>query len=205
MLPGYYPTVMREPNDDEYYVMKAYERHTSRCPHCVRPLRIRGEGKALCDRGFKYARDVANYIFTQNGKFFSVVASERGRRVQVKMPRESLGVRSLLAAIEDGLILYSQPSITGIPCHNIRQWQTTASYKQSRHQSPKLKTYKIIERKPQQVEPEAFPRRIVHRHTGHPPLYNAGCVGQPQSQHEPLHRYWIIERYPRARAPGTLA
>lgn len=185
--------------------MKAYEKHLHRCSHCVCALRIRGEGKALCDRGYQYALDVANYIFSQNGKYFSVVASERGRRVQVKMPRECLGVRSLLAAIEDGLVVHSQQSIIGIPCRHIRQCQTTTNYKQSRHQSQMLKTYKIIERKPQQVEPEAFPPRILRRHMGHPPLYNSGFVGQPQSQRESHHSYRIVERYPRTRVRGILA
>ena len=202
---GFYLTVVREPRDDENYVMKAYERHLSRCTHCDISSSSRRDEYVLCDRGYRYARDVANYIFPRNGKYFSVVASEKGSRVQVKIPREAQGVRSLLAAIEDDLILHSQKTATGIQYNHIHQLQQITDRLGSRSQSPKLKTYKIIERKPQLAETEAFPCCILRRHTGHPPLYNTGCVGQPQSRHKSCHRNRIVERYPRACARGTLA
>jgi hypothetical protein len=150
--PGNYLTIMREPYDDEQYVMSAYERHLNRCTQCVSPLNRSGRGSALCGRGYKYARDVASYLFSRNGKHFSVVASESGRLIQVKTPQNPFAVRNLLAAIEAGLHLYPQEEITSDLC---QPRQPVAKQIQPQYQSPKLKTYKIIERKPRAVQPTA--------------------------------------------------
>ncbi len=146
---GNYLTIMREPYDDEQYVMTAYERHSNRCTQCVSHLNMSRRGPTLCRRGYKYARDVAGYLFSLNGKHFSVVASESGRLIQVKTPHNAFAVRSLLAAIEAGLPLYPREGITSDHC---QPQQPVTKQIQPQYQSPKLKTYKIIERKPRAVQ-----------------------------------------------------
>lgn len=138
--------------------------------------------------------------FRPGGKCFSVVASERGRRVQVKIPRESPGIRSLLVAIEDDLKLCSRKPIADVKSYQIRQQQPSTSNIQSRSQLPKLKTYKIIEQKPHQADYQALLHRTLCRHVGCLPLHNTGCIGRSESRIGSQDNYWVVERYPRACA-----
>lgn len=145
---GNYLSFVREPHDDEKYVMAAYERHSSRCTKCSIPFELSGRA-SLCARGYQYARDVANYLFAQEGKNFSVVARERGKSVQVKIPRNAVAVHSLLAAIEAGLHLYIRKAI---PFDRYHTPQPGTKHIQLPNQSPKVRRYKIIERKPRTLQ-----------------------------------------------------
>lgn len=72
---------------------------------------------SLYARGYEYAYEATNYLFTQEGKNFSVVTRERGKSVQVKIPRSAVAVHSLLAAIKAGLHLYIRKAILFDRCH----------------------------------------------------------------------------------------
>ncbi|RHZ46561.1 uncharacterized protein CDV56_101552 [Aspergillus thermomutatus] len=96
---------VRELEDDEEYVMTAFERHASHCSQCADPLRVHQEDRTLCDRGRQYAIDVAEYLYSENGKAKSVIDRELSQPTLVKIPRDCVAVRGLLLAIEDGLRL----------------------------------------------------------------------------------------------------
>jgi hypothetical protein len=95
-------TPVRDPRDDEAYVLMRFERHAGHCSRCLDPLDAYREGRSLCERGHQYAIDVASYIFSRNGKAYSVDE----RRVLVKLRREWKAARRLLLAIEEGLRLH---------------------------------------------------------------------------------------------------
>ena len=196
MKPGNYFTIVREPHDDEQYVMTTYERHSSHCTQCVNPLKIQGAGQTLCGRGHKYARDVADYLFAQNGKHFSVVAREKGRLIQIKTPSNAFAVRSLLAAIEDGLHLYSRKAITGAHPYPIHPRHPAINQIQPRNQPLVLKTYEIIERKPQSAQPVASLRHSLRRYPDHRSLYIIDRKGRLESQREHSRTYLL---YPKER------
>ncbi|GAQ03219.1 hypothetical protein ALT_0540 [Aspergillus lentulus] len=96
---------VRELEDDEEYVMTAFERHASHCSQCADPLRVHQEDRSLCDRGHQYALDVAEYLYSENGKAKSVIDRELSQPTLVKIPRDCVAVRGLLLAIEDGMRL----------------------------------------------------------------------------------------------------
>ena len=145
-------------------MVTAYKRHSSRYRQCARPLN--GES-TMCGRGYGYARDVANYLFAQNGGHFSVVANEEGKRVQVQIPRKALRVRGLLAAIEKGLNLCPRRAFTEIQSCHIPPWRPAT--RQINPQCPprKLKTYKVIEREPQKANRQALPCYFLCRRPAH--------------------------------------
>lgn len=196
MVHGNYFTIMREPHDDENYVMTAYERHSNHCTRCVSPLKIQRLDQTLCYRGYKYARDVANYLFAQNGKHFSVVARENGRLSQVRIPPNAFAVRSLLATIEDGLHLYSRKAITGAHPYPINPRRPAIKEIQPRSQPLVLKSYEIIERKPQTAQPRASLNYSLRRYPGLRSLYIIDRTGRLEGQREHSHTYLL---YPEER------
>ncbi|KAJ5515825.1 hypothetical protein N7527_007385 [Penicillium freii] len=99
---SYHTAPIREPYDDEQYVITAYEKHSRQCLRCIASFEKKGGCHAMCDRGYKYARDVASYVLTQNGDCFSIVESESGRIARIEVPCKYRRVHSLLAAMEDG-------------------------------------------------------------------------------------------------------
>lgn len=97
--------IVREPHDDELYVMYEFERHTSHCSQCSYYLRTHKEGCSICDRGEKYAVDVASYLYSKNGRAHSVIAREHKKPMLVNIPSNRRAVQELLLAIEEGLRL----------------------------------------------------------------------------------------------------
>ena len=97
--------LVRELHADEEYVMMAFERHASHCTRCADPLLAHEQGQTLCDRGHQYAIDVAEYLYSKNGKAHSVVDRELNQATLVKIPRSCVAVRGLLLAVENGLRL----------------------------------------------------------------------------------------------------
>ena len=82
-------TVMRVRDlaTDEGFVLAEYEAHSRKCSYCTDALDTFREGRLLCERGLAYARDVANYIFLQQGKAYSAVDHEHDQKVLVCIPR----------------------------------------------------------------------------------------------------------------------
>lgn len=54
---------VRDPNDDESFVLLEFERHASHCSRYSGPLSAYCEGRRLCVRGNQYANSVTN-IYT---------------------------------------------------------------------------------------------------------------------------------------------
>ncbi|KAF9886995.1 hypothetical protein FE257_010611 [Aspergillus nanangensis] len=96
---------VRDLEADEEYVMHAFERHASHCTQCADPLQAHKDDRSLCARGHQYALDVAGYLYSKNGKAYSVINRELNQPTLVKVPRTCRAVRDLLLAIEDGLRL----------------------------------------------------------------------------------------------------
>jgi hypothetical protein len=105
------PVYSRPPHDDELYVMRRYASHAGHCTLCANPYDVHRAGRTLCDRGHKYALNVAQYICAKGGKACSLVDHERHQPVQVEIPAGCEVVRDLLRAIERGLRLGSSAPI----------------------------------------------------------------------------------------------
>jgi hypothetical protein len=58
---------------DESYVIATFERHVEHCYQCYDPIQVQEEDRALCDRGNQYAVDVVAYLYSKNGKAYSVI------------------------------------------------------------------------------------------------------------------------------------
>jgi hypothetical protein len=99
------PVYSRQPFDDEKYVMKAFNRHCTRCAQCSNPYAVHKAGGTLCDKGHRRALDVAQYVYSQAGVSYSQVDRECHERVQLEIPVGCEAVRSLLKAMERGLRL----------------------------------------------------------------------------------------------------
>ena len=97
-------TICRPARDDERDAMQHFAGHASHCPRCVDPYHAYMKGGTLCDRGNAYARDVAQYIYSKNGKAFSVIDRDASDiRVQIEIPPRCEAVRRLLNAVDKGL------------------------------------------------------------------------------------------------------
>jgi hypothetical protein len=190
----YDPVVLvRELHADEDYVMTAFERHASHCRQCANPLEAQRQGRTLCDRGRQYAVDVAKYLYSKNGKAYSVVARERNQPTLVKIPHGCPAVRGLLLAIEDGLRL-----------HRKEQNQTPViSYDRNYHvparrpTMPSTSYREIIEREPRTTTKR---RRIIVYPSprGSPSrgsLYDADAVDRIERYYESSRVYRPAEYY----------
>ncbi|KAK4946907.1 hypothetical protein LTR10_014049 [Elasticomyces elasticus] len=102
-------TSIRRPRDDEYSVMTYYARHADRCNICANPYTAFKQDLPLCDRGYKYARDVAKYIYAKGGKPFSIIDKQNGDRVQIEVPADCQVINSLVKAFDHGLKVNSAP------------------------------------------------------------------------------------------------
>ncbi|KAL4890565.1 hypothetical protein BDV59DRAFT_184198 [Aspergillus ambiguus] len=98
---------VRDLEADEEYVIQAFERHAKNCSQCNDPLQVLEEGdtRTLCDRGHEYANDVAEYLYSKNGKAYSVIDRDYNNPTLVKIPRNCIASRGLLLAVEHGLRL----------------------------------------------------------------------------------------------------
>ncbi|KAL2866463.1 uncharacterized protein BJX67DRAFT_381981 [Aspergillus lucknowensis] len=148
---------VRELEADEQYVMTAFERHADHCYQCNDPLQVHQEDRSLCDRGHQYAVDVAAYLYSKNGKAYSVVDRDLNQPTLVKIPRNCVATRGLLLAIEDGLRLQRKekahkPVVDG-PTSPI------ISYDRTYHIPPRRTSTvtEIIEREPRTVKS----RRVI--------------------------------------------
>lgn len=98
------PVALRAPADDEHYVMWRFAAHTTRCSHCKQPLDVVRKGTALCRTGALHAQLITQYLYSENGKVFSLVDRDMQHRyVQVHVPKDCTVVRELMLAAERGL------------------------------------------------------------------------------------------------------
>jgi hypothetical protein len=66
-------------------------------------------GGTLCDCGYAYARDVAQYTYSKDGKAYSVIDRDASDlRAQIEIPPQCDAVRGLSRAVDKGLSVRSQ-------------------------------------------------------------------------------------------------
>jgi hypothetical protein len=96
----------RPANDEEYDVMSRFARHAARCAQCADPVDAYHLSGSLCDSGNKYAREVAQYIYSKNGKAYSVVDRQRRHeKIMIEVPANLAVVKKLCKAVDEGLTL----------------------------------------------------------------------------------------------------
>ncbi len=98
-------THSRLPSHDELYVMEAFARHACHCLVCVHPYEVHRKGGSLCPEGHRRALDLAQYIFSKNGRAYSLADLDGNRLVEMEISNELVVVRELLKAMERGLRL----------------------------------------------------------------------------------------------------
>jgi hypothetical protein len=100
----------READDEEYDVMNRFAKHASHCTQCNDPVK----SGALCDSGNKYAREVAQYVYSRNGKAYSVVdRQQRHEKIQIEVPANCDVIKKLCQAVDRGLTL-KREKVTGV-------------------------------------------------------------------------------------------
>lgn len=99
------PVVVRDLHDDEKLVVDSFERHVSHCIQCA--LALESNTDSLCERGQHRAIDVTKYLYSVDGKHFSVVDKENGKPTRVKLLRQGSHARTLIENIDKGLRLTS--------------------------------------------------------------------------------------------------
>ena len=97
----------RQPDDEEHDVMTRFARHAARCITCHDPVSAyHSSTGSLCDSGNMYARDVAQYIYSKNGKAYSVVdRQQRHEKIQIEVPQNLAVIKKLCRAVDEGLTL----------------------------------------------------------------------------------------------------
>jgi hypothetical protein len=97
-------TICRPARDDERYVMRCFAAHTAHCSRCEDPCRVYMTDGTLCERGYGYARDVAQYVYSKDGKAYSVIdRSATDARVQIEIPAKYDAIRGLLRVMGEVL------------------------------------------------------------------------------------------------------
>jgi hypothetical protein len=81
---GFHPSLheIRSPHGDERYVMDAYQPHSHVCHQCAvyRCLDL------LCEQGIRLARNVSQYLYKKNGRFFAVIGHDYDKTIQAIIP-----------------------------------------------------------------------------------------------------------------------
>ncbi|KAL4896189.1 hypothetical protein BDV59DRAFT_172260 [Aspergillus ambiguus] len=148
---------VRDLEADEEYVIQAFERHASHCDKCADPELVHREDRSLCERGHQYALDVAGYIYSKNGKAYSVVDRDAHQPTLVKVPRSCKAVRGLLLAIEDGIHMHRTDKAPAVqpPIISYDRTYPVAPRRPASQQS--IVCNEIIEREPRSLKP----RRVI--------------------------------------------
>ncbi|KAL4885300.1 hypothetical protein BJY04DRAFT_180563 [Aspergillus karnatakaensis] len=188
---------VRELEADEQYVMMAFERHADHCYQCNDPAQVHEEDRSLCDRGHQYAIDVAAYLYSKNGKAYSVVDRDLNQPTLVRIPRDCIATRALLLSIEDGLRLQRKekarkPSIDNSKAPII-SYDPTYPVPPRRSQT----VTEIIEREPRTLKS----RRVIVYHSPHRgspsrgSLYDADAADRVERVKETSRIYRPAEYY----------
>jgi hypothetical protein len=197
--------VVRDLADDESLVVTEFEDHANRCRHCANAVETLKDGRSLCDQGNARARTLTQYIYSRNGKYYSVVDAEAGKPTRVKLARDTYAVRNLFTALEQGLRLRSKPVVMQTPVQapsTGRSYDRTypiparrVSGEQVRPRSMSPETFQIIERTPRSSR---SPTSIMYRSPGGSPsrpsssrgsLYNTDRQERVERQYEAPRRY----------------
>ncbi|KAJ5168560.1 uncharacterized protein N7482_004154 [Penicillium canariense] len=99
------PVVVRDLHDDERNVVDFFDRHVSHCTQCG--LALETAKDTLCERGQRYAVDVTTYLYSVDGKHFSVVDRENNKPMRVKLLHQGSHARTLIENIDKGMRLAS--------------------------------------------------------------------------------------------------
>ena len=99
---------IRQPRDDELFVMLQFSSHASHCSICNNPYAAYCHNVALCARGLSLGKDVATYVYARGGKPYSCVDRQLGERVQIEIPAHTQVISLLVKAINHGMV-FSKP------------------------------------------------------------------------------------------------
>lgn len=102
------PTYSRQPHDDEAFVIKEFTKHAKHCSQCAHPYDSFRDRKSLCERGIAFAKDVAQYLYGNEGRAYSKVESQGNKSTHIEIPPDCEVVRQLLKAIEKGMRLHAR-------------------------------------------------------------------------------------------------
>jgi hypothetical protein len=106
-------TVSRQPHENELQAIYRFASHASHCLQCAHPYEVHVAGGTLCDRGHRYAQNVATYVYNKAGKAYSVMDRDDGLApTQVEIPVNCGAVRELLKAMERGLRVRQPPVVS---------------------------------------------------------------------------------------------
>jgi hypothetical protein len=76
-------------------------------------------GGTLCERGYAYARDVAQYIYSKAGKAYSVIdRSATGAHVEIEIPAKYDAIRGLLRVM-DKVLKVRGPASKPVVTHHV--------------------------------------------------------------------------------------
>lgn len=145
--------VVRRLQPDEEYVVIEFERHASRCPDCIDPLKTFDMGRGLCDRGNQYAVDVNKYIYSLNHKAHSSVDRDCQQPTLLQLSLDCICVHRLLLAIEYGLQLRPKREDVRIQERTPSPARPVISYDRTYHVAPRLPS----------ASPPSYSREIVER------------------------------------------
>jgi hypothetical protein len=84
--------------------MRCFAAHTAHYSRCEDPCRVYITDGTLCERSYGYARDITQYVYSKNGKTYSVIdRSATDARVQIEIPAKYNAIRGLLRVISEVL------------------------------------------------------------------------------------------------------
>ncbi|KAF1923025.1 uncharacterized protein M421DRAFT_426264 [Didymella exigua CBS 183.55] len=89
----------RPVNNTESWALYNFEMHARKCAYCHDPYEVHRKHQQLCEHGHRLAQEVASYIYTKEGKTFSM-KEEDNKIVQIEIPAGHVEVSGLLRAIE---------------------------------------------------------------------------------------------------------
>lgn len=145
--------VVRRLQPDEEYVVIEFERHASRCPDCIDPLKTFDMGRGLCDRGNQYAVDVNKYIYSLNFKAHSSVDRDCQQPTLLQLSLDCICVHRLLLAIEYGLQLRPKREDIRIQERTPSPVRPVISYDRTYHVAPRMPS----------ASPPSYGQEIVER------------------------------------------
>lgn len=150
---GLIEPVVRRLQPDEEYVVIEFERHASRCPDCIDPLKTFDMGRGLCDRGNQYAVDVNKYIYSLNFKAHSSVDRDCQQPTLLQLSLDCICVHRLLLAIEYGLQLRPKREDIRIQERTPSPVRPVISYDRTYHVAPRMPS----------ASPPSYGHEIVER------------------------------------------
>jgi len=157
----------RPPREDEVSVMRHFSGHVSRCSRCDDPYQAWKHGDTLCNRGQELARDVLTYIYSKDGKPFSVIDRDyNDERTEIEVPADCEVVKRLVKALDQGFSVRKRqkPVVT----HEKVDRQPSSPYREHRESPPKVQRPREERREERRQERrEERPREGRYREGDH--------------------------------------